>query len=149
MLCRNFAGGVAVILAGTMAYDAWITSSAQTEPITISFGLTLGCLLFKLPRQMNSIQAVVLSGIALLAPATHYVGWFLSVPIIFILGSDLWRQLRLESPEKRGSLMVPEWVSRWHTEFDKRAELRDQLSLSGVCTRNLPRKQRLRKASVL
>ena len=28
--------------------------------------------------------------------------------------------------------------SSWHTEFDKRAELRDQLSLSGVCARNLP-----------
>ncbi len=114
---------MAVILAGTMAYDAWITSSAQTEPITIFFGLTLGCLLFKLPRQMNSIQAVVLSGIALLAPATHYVGWFLSVPIIVILGSNLWRQLRLESPEKRGSLTVPEWVSRSHASFSSSGSL--------------------------
>jgi len=51
MLGRNFAGGVAVILAGTMAYDAWITSSAQTEPIKISFGLTLATFAFNFPSK--------------------------------------------------------------------------------------------------
>jgi len=51
MLGRNFAGGVAVILAGTMAYDAWITSSAQTEPIKVFFGLTLATSAFNFPSK--------------------------------------------------------------------------------------------------
>lgn len=83
-----------VIPVGMVAYDTWITFSAQSEPITIFFGLTLGYLLLKLPKQMNGSQAILLGGIALLASATHYVGWFLTVQIAVILGLNFIRHIR-------------------------------------------------------
>jgi hypothetical protein len=82
------AGLIACVLAAWFAGDIFVTYTALSEPVLIFFMLLTSCLLVDFlhasPEEKGT-AALKLGAAALLASATHYVGWFAALCAAFFL----------------------------------------------------------------
>lgn len=77
---------VACLLAALMTYDVWIGLSAQPEPILVLLTVALGYVLLVSVQRPCKRHLIAMGIIACLLQATHYSGWFASIPAVGYLG---------------------------------------------------------------
>jgi hypothetical protein len=87
-IAGRLAAVVTLLLLAINNQDIWITFSGLSEPILIFFVLC-SMLLFKLQVSSETrrpIWSFAIGAVAILAAATHYVGWFLAIFLCGFLG---------------------------------------------------------------
>lgn len=78
----KLAGYFSIILAVTLTQDIWTTYSALSEPIIIFFGLLIGLAIYEIEEGIckNECRNLLVIGFAaLIASATHFIGWFFAL----------------------------------------------------------------------
>lgn len=82
-------GTLAVLLAAVYAEDIFVSFSGLAEPILIFLILLTSYLLIQfveMPETQRGFRSTGLGITAMLAAATHYVGWFLAVFVMAVVG---------------------------------------------------------------
>jgi hypothetical protein len=70
------------MLAVTLTQDIWTTYSALSEPIIIFFGLVIGLAIYEIEEGIcknEDRNLLVIGFAALIASATHFIGWFFAL----------------------------------------------------------------------
>lgn len=98
----QWVGIIACLLAAFFSGDIFVTYTALSEPILIFFILlTSYCLVnfIQAEPERKGVEALKLGVAAMLATATHYIGWFLALFVSFFVLTAMVKSLRKK--EKR------------------------------------------------
>lgn len=101
----KLAGYFAIMLAVTLTQDIWTTYSALSEPIIIFFGLVIGLAIYEIEEGIcrNEYRNLLVIGFAaLIASATHFIGWFFAVfGILYLVAYAVRNRCRLLDSRKK------------------------------------------------
>ena len=98
----GWVGLIACLLAAFFSGDIFVTYTALSEPILIFFILLTSYYLvnfIQASQEKKGVEALKLGVAAMLATATHYVGWFLALFVSFFILTEMAKSLRKK--EKR------------------------------------------------
>lgn len=102
----KWVGLVACLLAAIFSGDIFVTYTALSEPILIFFILLTSYFLvgfIHANQEKKAVEGLKLGVAAMLATATHYIGWFLALFVSFFILTELARSLRKR--EKRSPVL--------------------------------------------
>lgn len=99
LIARRIGGRAAAVVAALLIafhnQDVWVTFSGLSEPILIFFVICSTYLFVRQvdPEARRPVWSVAIGVVALLAAATHYIGWFLALFYFGFLGVEARRAI--------------------------------------------------------